>query len=100
METLVKKKENFQKRKNGFEPLSGNISATESHTDSSAESRGSSISSRSSLEASTEDMKVKGSSSPAPLGWPIRKAHVSEDKQKSHEEKSSKFGKIGSKILG
>ncbi|PON87617.1 PRONE domain containing protein [Trema orientale] len=107
MEALVKKKESSHKRKNGFEILSGNnrTTATESLTDSSAES-GETSSSRSSSEVSTEDVKAKGSSSPPHLGWPIRRADVvrkssaadaSEDGKKAHVD-DSKFQDLVSKI--
>lgn len=106
MEALVKKRENFQKRKNGFEFLGGNGVATESLTDSSAESRESS-SSGSSSEVSTEDTKPKESGSQSLLGWPIRKAElcksssadVGEDEQKTHVD-DSKFSKADSKNSG
>lgn len=110
MEALVKKRDHFQKWKNGLEPLSGNPNgaATESITNSSAESKDSGVLSRSSSETSTEDVKAKGSSSPAPLGWPILKASVcksyvadlDEYKQMSQEDDSSKFSNMGSKISG
>ena len=107
MEALVKKKENFQKKKNGFQVLNGNNKATtESRTDSSAES-GEASSSRSSTEVSTEDVKAKGSSSPPHLGWPIRRADVgkssaaetSEDGKKA-QVNDSKIHDSGSKISG
>lgn len=106
MEALVKKKENFPKRKNGFEFLGGNGVPTESLSCSSAESRESS-SSGSSSEVSTEDAKPKGSGSQSLLGWPIRKAELSkssstdvgEDEVKSHVDES-KFSNTDSKNSG
>ncbi|KAG7999017.1 hypothetical protein I3843_01G284700 [Carya illinoinensis] len=77
METLVKKSGNFQKRKDGSGSFGDNGVRAESHTDSSTESRESSGSSRSSSETTSGEVKAKGSSSPPPLGWPIRKAQVS-----------------------
>ncbi|KAE7996696.1 hypothetical protein FH972_001396 [Carpinus fangiana] len=77
METLVKKGGNLQKRKDGSGSFGGNGVRAESHTDSSTESRESSGSCRSSTETSSEEVKAKGTSSPTPLGWPIRKAQVS-----------------------
>ncbi|PSR93155.1 Rop guanine nucleotide exchange factor like [Actinidia chinensis var. chinensis] len=83
------------KRKGGFESL----------TDSAAESRESSTSSsRSSSGASIGEVKGKECSSPAPLGWPIRKAHahkssirdVSEGERNSHSH-DSKLKNLGSK---
>uniref|UniRef100_A0A2N9J8L5 PRONE domain-containing protein n=1 Tax=Fagus sylvatica TaxID=28930 RepID=A0A2N9J8L5_FAGSY len=65
METLAKKNENSQKRKD-WSRSSG----------SSTESRESSCC-RSSSETSSEEVKAKGSSSPPLLGWPIHKAQVS-----------------------
>lgn len=73
MESLIKKSGNFQKKEDGSKSFSGKGVRAESHTDLSSESRKSSGSSRSSCE----EVKAKGSSSPAPLGWPIRNAHVS-----------------------
>ncbi|KAF4395665.1 hypothetical protein G4B88_013439 [Cannabis sativa] len=108
MEVLAKKKENSLKRKDGFEILSGKsrgaAAATESLTDSSVEF-GETSSSRSSSEISTEDVKVKGSSSPPHLGWPIRRADVrkslsvdsAEDGKKAHVE-DTKFNDLSSKI--
>ena len=84
------------KRKDGFGSL----------TDSAAESRESSTSSsRSSSGASIGEVKGKECSSPAPVGWPIRKAHapkssirdVSEGECNSHD---SKLKNLGSKISG
>lgn len=77
METLEKKSGSLQKRKEGSGSFGGNGVGAESHTDSSTESRESSSSCRSCGETSSEEVKAKGSSSPPPLGWPIRKAQVS-----------------------
>lgn len=106
MEALDTKRENLQKRKNGFEFLSGNGVATESLVDSSVESRQSS-SSGSSSELSSEDANAKAKSSVSPLGWPIRKAElckssaakVGEDEQNTHAD-DSKFSNMDSKISG
>ncbi|CAL5363716.1 hypothetical protein CsSME_00000880 [Camellia sinensis var. sinensis] len=93
MEDLAEK---TSEGKDGFESNGG---ATESLTDSTTCSR------RSSSDASTDEAKGKECSSPAPLGWPIRKAHVSncsisdasEVEPKSHLD-DSKVKKLGSKI--
>lgn len=95
MDALSKKSENSQKKKDGV------LSCL---TDSSAESRETSFCGSSS-SVSTEETKAKGSSSPAPLGWPILKATVSkcsnsdekENKHKSHLE-DSKFTSISLKL--
>jgi hypothetical protein len=96
METLAKKNENSQKRKD-WSRSSG----------SSTESRESSCC-RSSSETSSEEVKAKGSSSPPLLGWPIHKAQVSKssvpdvgeaEKKEPHLE-DSKFKKISSKNSG
>lgn len=93
METLGKKSENSQKRKDG----SGSSGST-------TESRESSCC-RSSSEASSEEAKAKGSSSPPLLGWPIHKAaQVSKssvpDVGEAEKKDDSKFKKMGSKNSG
>lgn len=97
METLSKKSEVSQKKTDGVRSCV---------TDSSADSRGTSFSGSSS-SVSSEEAKVKGSSSPAPLGWPILKASVSkrlnsDDKENQHEShlEDSKFTSIGLQISG
>lgn len=109
METLVKKGGNLQKRKDGSGSFGGNGVRAESHTDSSTESRESSGSCRSSTETSSEEVKAKGTSSPTPLGWPIRKAQVSKSsavsdvvqaEQKQTHLADSKLKKMCSKNSG
>ncbi|TKY47489.1 Rop guanine nucleotide exchange factor 5 [Spatholobus suberectus] len=95
MDALAKKDENSQKKRDGVRSCL---------TDSSAESRETSFCGSSS-SVSTEEVKAKGSSSPAPLGWPILKASISnrsnsdekENKHKSHLE-DTKFTSIGLKL--
>ncbi|XP_028779730.1 rop guanine nucleotide exchange factor 5 [Neltuma alba] len=104
MEALSNKTEHSQKKKDGVRSTGGKTAKSESFTDSSAESRETSSSASSSFD-SAEEAKAKGSSSPAPLGWPIRKATISkcsksddkENQPMSHED-SSKFSRIGSKM--
>lgn len=80
MESLTRKRENLQKKRTGFVKSSANNvgGGSESLTDSSGGgSRETSSTSRSSPETSGEEVKRKGpSSSPSPLGWPIRKAEL------------------------
>lgn len=91
----------------------GAASKTESFTDSSAESRetSSSGSTSSSLDSAMEAKAKGGSSSPPPLGWPIRKATVSKCDESDEKEKEkqqqqishiddTKFSRIGSKMSG
>ncbi|KAL5568966.1 hypothetical protein UlMin_025541 [Ulmus minor] len=93
MEVLVKKKENFPKKKNGFEVLGV---ASESLTDSSAESR---PSCSSSSEAFSEEVKAKGSSSSPPrLGWPIRRADVQKSSIPEEGEDGKRKAVSGSKF--
>ncbi|XP_052198197.1 rop guanine nucleotide exchange factor 5 [Diospyros lotus] len=79
---------------------------TESFTDSAGDCRDTSTcSSRSSSDASADEAKAKPCSSPAPLGWPIRKAHLSKSsasdvsggEAKSHLD-DSRLKKLGSEI--
>ena len=96
MDALSKKNENSQKKRDG-------VVLSCLTTDSSSETSfcGSSSS------VSTEEAKTKGSSSPAPLGWPILKATISkrsnsdekENKHKSHLE-DKKFTSIALKLSG
>ncbi|KAG2723823.1 hypothetical protein I3760_02G188300 [Carya illinoinensis] len=104
MESLIKKSGNFQKRKDGCKSFSGKGVRAESHTGLISESRQSSGSSRSSCETSSEEVKAKRSSSPPPLGWPIRNAQVSkcsvsdvgQAEQKQPNVDDSKLEKMGS----
>lgn len=97
MEALVKKRENFEKKRAG----------TESLTDSSAESRESN-SSRSSSETSSGEVKRKGPKSPALLGWPIRKAELckgsaamADSGEPEHKDADdSKYKDLATKIAG
>ncbi|KAK9913650.1 hypothetical protein M0R45_037460 [Rubus argutus] len=106
METLVKKRENFEKKRAGlFKSSAENGAGTESLTDSSAESRESN-SSRSSSETSSGEVKRKGPKSPALLGWPIRKAElckgsaaVADSGEAEHKDADdSKYKDLASKI--
>ncbi|XP_054798294.1 rop guanine nucleotide exchange factor 7 [Prosopis cineraria] len=105
MEALSKKTEHFQKKKDGVRSSGAKTANSESFTDSSAESRETSSSVSSSFGSTEEATAIKPSSSPAPLGWPIRKATISKcgksdekDNQPLSHEDSSKFSRIGSKM--
>lgn len=86
MDALSNKNENSQKKKDG-------VLSCLTDSNPSAESRETSFCGSSS-SVSTEEVKAKGCSSAAPLGWPILKATISkrsnsdekENKHKSHLE--------------
>ncbi|KAM7491970.1 hypothetical protein LguiA_034891 [Lonicera macranthoides] len=93
------------KRGVGFESFEANNGGAQSVTSSVSEYRESSTgSSRSSSDTFSDEAKAKECSSPAPLGWPIRKAQmlkssisdVSGGERKTHLDES-KLKKLGSK---
>ncbi|KAE9596166.1 hypothetical protein Lal_00030754 [Lupinus albus] len=105
MEALCNKDENFHKKRDGFRSCGAK---NKSINGSSLGSRETS-SSGSCSSHSTEKVKTaKGSSSPTPLGWPIRKAAVSkcsksDEKENHHSQLDSdgtKFTTIRSKVSG
>ncbi|KAG4989766.1 hypothetical protein JHK85_032749 [Glycine max] len=96
MDALSKKNENSSQKKSDGVVLS---CLTTDYSSSDTSFCGSSSS------VSTDEAKAKGSSSPAPLGWPILKATISkrsssdekENRHKSHLE-DKKFTSIGLKL--
>lgn len=97
MDALSKKNENSSQKKSDGVVLS--CLTTDSSSETSFCGSSSSV--------STEEAKTKGSSSPAPLGWPILKATISkrsnsdekENKHKSHLE-DKKFTSIALNLSG
>ena len=101
MESLSKRSEIFQKKRDGSRP---SLVKNESFTDSSTESRRTSSSASSSSDL-TEQAKARGSSPPP--GWPIQKATVSkcgtsDEKENKHNSHShdTKLTRIDSKLSG
>ena len=93
------------KRRVGFESFDANNGGAQSVTSSVSEYRESSTgSSRSSSDTFFGEAKAKECSSPAPLGWPIRKAQTSISDVSGGERKTrldeSKLKKLGSKDSG
>ncbi|GAV56825.1 PRONE domain-containing protein [Cephalotus follicularis] len=89
METLGGRSGGNEKSEDGYESF-----------DASNESRGSNLSG-SSCETFGNEVKAKGSGSPTPLGWPIRKAVVCKSPGfdgNGDEEKTNLDMKMGSKI--
>jgi len=97
MDAFSNKNETFQNKTDGVSSCL---------TDSTADSRETSLCGSTS-SASVEEAKAEGSSSPAPLGWPILKAtisnrsnsHEKENKHKSHSE-DTKLTRIGLNLSG
>lgn len=100
MESSAKNSGGFEKGKDGFESSDASGVGTESVTDSSS-------SGRSSSDFTRDEVRGKEPTSPALLGWPIRKAEVrkssvsdvSQDETKSHLN-DSEVKQLDSKVSG
>ncbi|RVW97531.1 hypothetical protein CK203_058499 [Vitis vinifera] len=100
MESSVKNSGGFEKGKDGFESSDASGVGTESVTDSSS-------SSRSSSDFQRDEVRAKEPSSPALLGWPIRKAEVRKSSvlmsvkmKRNPHLNDSKVKQLGSKVSG